>query len=128
MSRRRIVKRFAIVAAVLVAVVLAVGSYASYQWNRLVITIRHEGPANVPATNIQLSVRGDRVVLEQLQRGEHRNVVLKPQGESGIELTYKLGNEQCRWGGGYVEPAGGYRVVLEIRGCGDIREHTSTWP
>lgn len=112
----------------LIAVLLVVGAYASYQWNRLVITIRHNASASVSATDIELSLRGDRAIVDQLRPGEERKLVLKPEGESGLELRYKLGGEQCRWGGAYVEPSGGYRVVLEIRGCGEARGQTSMWP
>jgi hypothetical protein len=89
--RRAIVKRLAIGAAILIAALLIVGGYASYQWNRVVITIQHEGPANEPAADVQLSVRGDRGTVERLLHGDQRDVVVKPEGESGLELHYKLG-------------------------------------
>lgn len=128
MSRRRILKRLAVVVVVPIALLVLVGAYASYQWNRLVVTIRHDAAASVHATDVELSARGDRVIVRQLPPGEQLDLVLEPEGESALELRYKLGDVQCSWSGAYVEPSSGYRVMLEIRGCGEVREQTSIWP
>lgn len=121
-------KHLLVVAAILVAALLGAGVYASYEYRRLVVTVRYEGPANVPAKDVELSVHGDHASVKQLLRGEERRLVLEPDGESGLVLQYKLGRRQCHWDGGYVEPSGGYRVVLSIHGCGDVKQRTSFWP
>ena len=89
---RRIVKRLLLAVPALILAGLVIGAYAWFQWNRLVITIRHEGAKNVPpASIIELSVRGDRAFVERLRHGEYRKLVLEPEGESDIELRYRLG-------------------------------------
>ncbi len=82
----------------------------------------------MPLTDIALSVRGSSASIKQLARGQAVELVPKPDGESGLVLQYKLGRRQCQWDGGYVEPAGGYRVLLTIRGCGNVLLRTTLWP
>jgi hypothetical protein len=120
----RILKVVAVVAALVVVLVATVGlgfafnAYLDYRRSRVWVTLYHDGPKDLAITDVEVSGREDRVFVEQLRFGEHRDVVLKLKGESDLPLHFKAGDLQCSWNGGYVE--GGYSLTFEIHGCAAV--------
>src|SRR5262245_57946045 len=128
MRFQRLVVRLLVVAAILVAVLIVAVGYVVYERRGLIVTIRNAATSDLPVTQIVVAVDGDRGSIEQLRRGEARKMKLEFDGESSVELWFKLGNEQCHWKGGYVEGTGGYRELLEIQACDQVREETTLFP
>lgn len=111
----------------LVIVALGLGMYAWYETHRFVVTVGHEGP-EYTATDVALSLGHQHASTKELRRGKTWSPKLTPQGESGLELRFKLGDEQCLHRDGYVESAPGYHLWIEIRGCKDVRSGYGPWP
>ena len=112
----------------LAALLVGAASYAWFQWTRVVVTVHHRTPGNVALEDLVVSVRGTSDRIDRLPPGGLHAFVVSPVSESSVHLRFRIGGEHCEWTGGYVEPSGGYRQRLEVRGCNEVDEHGWLWP
>lgn len=66
-------------------------------------------------SNVVVSGTGFSERIPTLPAGAEHRLQLKPTGESGVRLTFDAGTQRVDSGSqGYVEPRGGYRVMLTV--------------
>ncbi len=78
-----------------------------------VLTVRNDSSQTL--SNVVVSGTGFSERISMLPSGVEHRLRVKPQGESGVRLTFDAGGQQVDSGiQGYIEPAGGYRVRVTV--------------
>jgi hypothetical protein len=77
-------------------------------------------------TELEVASGDSAVRVGALAREEERHFRLHPDAEGEVTLNYRIGGQLFHWGGGYVEPTGGYRMRVEIRDGDAVRQETDT--
>lgn len=119
-------RRALLFAVSVTAVGLLAGAYVLWELGRVVITVRNS--ADSPLSDVVLSVSGDEQALGELGQGESRQTVVHPEAASSVQLRFARRGERRFWSGSYVEPAGGYRVLLDVSEDGKVHDQSSLWP
>ena len=71
--------------------------------------------SSLTLSNVVVSGTGFSERIATLPAGAEHRLRLKPTGESGVRLTFDAGTQRVDSGSqGYVEPRGGYRVMLTV--------------
>lgn len=66
-------------------------------------------------SSVQVDGRGFSDMLPNIQPGKSRSVVVRPQGESGISISFKADGKAVKTENlSYIESSGGYCVTFEI--------------
>lgn len=69
-----------------------------------------------PLDNVVVSGSGFSESVGSMSPGEEREVAVDPRGESGIRLTFDVGEQHVDSGDqGYFEGSGGYHVTASVR-------------
>ena len=120
--RKRILIPFLFMVGVASALVVAVVRSDTSR-----IILYNETGAAIPA--LRLAACGQERVLQDVGQDESFRWKLRRSGAPGDILIESASNPPWQWRGGYIQPRGGYRVIIRLVAAGEVEVQTeiSIW-